>query len=464
MSTYSLQVPDGLKANHCEKPGCDYREVPIRYIMPQILEDEVRTTSFKLPDKNIMYYTVFDDGNAEMYIRMLKDHESLVSLNGSVPALQAAQKQFRVAHAAYAAIKRPNNPTTAQVALAATRLDERKAAHKALQVIYSTAFSQFRRLLDGAAKERWDNIDKEVHEDDSHTALDGTTVDKKKYRSWKSFEFCLDKHKEFVFANDAADQTRRYLQQGIRKPFEVKIKYFMQRVQAINRNLPFMPCLALYSEATEETVPTNIPLNGTEICDVILRSLTSEWQAQYKVSTGQATPTKPEKLLKQLEAIEKIMDQKAKDKNPHKKDSPAKSGKSGTSSEKRRSSTGPGNSPRVHKKQKTEKFCNRCKDKGGRYQTHNTNDCAKYNADLTPNKSYGSNYTKSKNQDSGGGKGKSHNKKWGNDKQQISHVTAALDKVKKQMKKLKKSSGMKRKRHSRHHSSSDESSSGSDSL
>ena len=100
MSTYSLRVPDGLKANHCEKPGSDYREVPIRYIMPQILEDEVRTTSFKLPDRNIMKYTVFDDGNAEMYIRMLKDHESLVSLNGSVPALQAAQKQFRVAHAA----------------------------------------------------------------------------------------------------------------------------------------------------------------------------------------------------------------------------------------------------------------------------------------------------------------------------------------------------------------------------
>ena len=78
MSTYSLQVPDGLKSNHCEKPGSDYREVPIRYIMPQILEDEVRTTNIKLPDRNILSLTVFDDGNAEMYIRMLKDHENLM--------------------------------------------------------------------------------------------------------------------------------------------------------------------------------------------------------------------------------------------------------------------------------------------------------------------------------------------------------------------------------------------------
>ena len=72
MSTYSLQVPEGLKANHCEKPGSSYSDVPIRYIMPQISEDEVRTTSIKLPDRNIMKLIVFDNGTAEMYIRMLK--------------------------------------------------------------------------------------------------------------------------------------------------------------------------------------------------------------------------------------------------------------------------------------------------------------------------------------------------------------------------------------------------------
>ena len=50
------------------------------------------------------------------------------------------------------------------------------------------------------------------------------------------------------------------------------------------------------------------------------------------------------------------------------------------------------------------------------------------------------------------------------DKQSISHLTATLDKMKKQMKKMKKSHGKKRKRHSRHHRSGDESSSGSKSA
>ena len=36
---------------------------------------------------------------------------------------------------------------------------------------------------------------------------------------------------------------------------------------------------------------------------------------------------------------------------------------------------GSGDSPRVPKKQRSEKICNRCKDHGGAYTTHNTSDC-----------------------------------------------------------------------------------------
>jgi len=58
------------------------------------------------------------------------------------------------------------------------------------------------------------------------------------------------------------------LQQGIPEPFEVRIKFFMQRLQAINRDLAFMPCLALYTQSSSKVVPTNIPFNGTELCDI----------------------------------------------------------------------------------------------------------------------------------------------------------------------------------------------------
>ena len=141
------------------------------------------------------------------------------------------------------------------------------------------------------------------------------------------------------------------------------------------------------------------------MCDIIVRSLPSDWQAQYKVSNGQDIPTKPELLVRQLEAIKKIMDHKPTDKIPR-KESPGKSGKYDRGSEKRRSNNGPGTSPRIPKKQKSEKFCNRCKDKGGRYQTHNTNDCAKYYADGTLKKSFGAKYTRGKGSEGGKGKPK----------------------------------------------------------
>ena len=67
------------------------------------------------------------------------------------------------------------------------------------------------------------------------------------------------------------------------------------------------------------------------------------------MGNGQVTPTRPDKLLKQLETIEKIMDHKTKDKISQKKESPAKSGKNERGSEKCRSNDGPGNSPRVPK-------------------------------------------------------------------------------------------------------------------
>ena len=141
------------------------------------------------------------------------------------------------------------------------------------------------------------------------------------------------------------------------------------------------------------------------------------------------------------------MDQKRKEKDTlTKKESTAKSPrKKGKGSEKRRSN-GSGDSSRIPKKQRTEKFCNRCKDHGGAHTTHNTSDCNRFKADGTPSKEYG---TKSANSKKGkDGKDKSYKGGW--DKQSISHLTAELGSVKKELKKLKKSYGKKRKRHSRH--------------
>ena len=125
MSTYSLQVPDGPKPHHCERPGSDYRELSIRFIMPPVSEKEIRTVTIKLPDGNRQILTVFDNGNAEMYIRTMKDHENLVSLNGSSVNTKEALMILKQKHVSFMAANAVANPTPSQRA-DIDRLKDRK--------------------------------------------------------------------------------------------------------------------------------------------------------------------------------------------------------------------------------------------------------------------------------------------------------------------------------------------------
>ena len=260
-------------------------------------------------------------------------------------------------------------------------------------------------------------------------------------RSWATLDLCIEKHKLQVFQIDAADEQRRYLSKGVRKPFEVKIRWFMMRVKAMNRDLALMPCLATYTQASKVVVPTNVPFNGAEMCGIIIHCLPQDWQTQYREQCGQTNQTKTCDLRIQLEAIELAMNQTRKEKDTStKKDLTANPGKNGKGSEKHRSN-GSSDSVHIPKKQRTDKFCNRCKDKGGAHNTHNTGDCNRYKADGTPNKKYGAKSGFSKK----GKDGKDKSYKGGRDKQTISHLTAKLDSLEKKYKKLKKSHGKKRK-------------------
>ena len=173
MSTYSLQVPDGLKPHHFERPGGDYSDVPIRYIMTQISEEDIRKTSIRLPDGNKLLVTVYSDENAEMYLRMLRDHENLATVNGSKKCIEEANATLRTAYNAYKPTKAVVTPNPTEKALLISQKKEWTDAQLVCRDIAATAFSLFRRMLDGTAKEQWDMIDNEVHRDITHSDLQG---------------------------------------------------------------------------------------------------------------------------------------------------------------------------------------------------------------------------------------------------------------------------------------------------
>ena len=189
---------------------------------------------------------------------------------------------------------------------------------------------------------------------------------------------------------------------------------------AMNRDLALMPCLAIKTQTSPEVVPNNVPFNGAEMCGIIIRSLPQDWQTQYRVVNGHKNrnhQTKIHALIIDLEAIEKVMDQKRKEKDTlTKKESTAKSPrKNEKGSGKRGSAVGMVQvTLRIPKKQHTDKFCNHhCKEHGGAHTTHNTSDCNCYKADGAPNKEYGTKSRFSKK----GKDGKDKSYKGGRDKQ-----------------------------------------------
>jgi len=270
--------------------------------------------------------TFLFDENSRIYLLTVRDqNDNLVILDGSKKSISISQKLIKRTYTLYSTTKAVVDPTSEETAKLVTQKKDWRVTRKCREIA-STAFSLFRRLLDGTAKEQW---------------------------------------------------------------------------EMIIRDSPLMPCLVLNTQTSKEIVPT--------MCDIIIRSLLPDGKTQLKVSyNGKLNQTSVIKLLIQFEAIEKAMDQKRKDKDSQKKESPAKSGKNGKGSEKHRSNDGPSDSYHIPNKQRAEKICNRCKDYGGRHDTHNTSDCKRYNANGTPNEEFGSNFPKS--DDSKGGMDKPYKK------------------------------------------------------
>jgi hypothetical protein len=244
---------------------------------------------------------------------------------------------------------------------------------------------------------------------------------------------CIELHKLTVLPADAAEKQRFYVQQVVRKPQRVTIRQYMSRMGVLNDYIAHLPLIYYSSKAVASTVKGNVIFGDGELASIILASTPQTWQNQYNL-THSTVPESPRALLPDLENIERVMNERYAEKQKAKgKSKSDKPDGGGNPSPKKRSSGG--SSERVPKKVRSEKFCQRCKTHGGPHQTHNTNDCRKYDKDGKP-----LGKTPGKPSDSA----KPH-KKFGGDKQ-MAYMTAMFESIQKGLKKQKKGS-KKRKKH-----------------
>jgi len=293
-------------------------------------------------------------------------------------------------------------------------------------------FDLVHQLLIGEARTQWDKIVKEMFDRDTWVGVNGKTHKGPRVWTWKSLTDCIELHKLTVLPADAAEKQCFYLQQAVRKPQRITIRQYMLRMGVLNDYIAYLPSIYYSSKAVASTVKGNVIFGDGELANIILALTPQTWQNQYNL-THSTVLESPRALLPGLENIERVMNERYAEKQKAKGKSKAKPDGGGNPSPKKCSSGG-SSSERVPKKVCSKKFCQRCKTHGVPHQTHNTNDCRKYDKDGKP---LGA--TPGKPSDS-----KKPHKKCGGDKQ-MAYMTAMFESIQKGLKKQKKGSKKRKK-------------------
>ena len=452
-----LKSPEGLKDHECEKGNLSHRP-PIPYVPPTDLlpaTSKIETIKIKVSDGTTVSMKIFSVGSPEEYLSHIMAVLHLIDRKGLREQSSTFYGEMKNATAALKALKkrkareskendREADDEQSDEVSEADKLEEsqsqdifKDAKAKYVKAIEAT-YEVMRSLLAGDPQTQWDRIVKEMHEGDSWAGPDGKEHQGSRLRCNKAFSDCLELHKLTVFSPDAAERQRYYIQQGIRKPQRASVRQFIQRMQQLSGYLEFLPTLKNSSRAVATTKKGNVPFEAADLASVILAALPLSWQNQYNL-THSTVPESPRVLTPELENIERVMKERDGEKHKSKEKAAVANPTKGKSN---KGSPKGGSSKQAPKKAKTEKFCQRCKTHGGSYNTHNTNECRRYDKDGKPTGQFGSKSSeKHKPFKKGGEKG-------------LAYMTSMLEAIAKGQKKAAKKGKKRKKRDYRDDSSS----------
>ena len=165
----------------------------------------------------------------------------------------------------------------------------------------------------GEARTQWDKITLEMHSKDPWVSLNGESHSGLCRPTWASFMECMELHKLTIFAVDTTETQRYYMQQSVKKPQRVPVCQYMARMGLLNDYLACLPTVKDSCKAVEDTKRVNVPFDEADLASIILKSLPPTWLNQYDLNHT-PLPKSLRQLLLDLEAIERVMNEKHNEK------------------------------------------------------------------------------------------------------------------------------------------------------
>ena len=95
--------------------------------------------------------------------------------------------------------------------------------------------------------------------------------------SRESFDNCVMFHLLTVFPNNAAEQEKYYLSNVLKKPQQVGIRQFVQRVEQLNAYIVQLPCWYYSPSYITGMMPANIPFIEADLASHALRMCPHQW-------------------------------------------------------------------------------------------------------------------------------------------------------------------------------------------
>ncbi len=177
---------------------------------------------------------------------------------------------------------------------------------------------------------------------------------------WISFMDCIELHKLTVFPADAAEKQHYYMQQMIKKPQRVMVRQFVSRMGVLNDYPAYLPPVFDLLMAIAGTKKMNVLFDEADLARIVLNLVPSSWVNQYNMMHS-TLPKNPRALLNNLEAIERVMDEKHSTSLKAKTKEASAASTAAKGSSKKHSASGSSGELQVPKKARPSKFCQHCK-------------------------------------------------------------------------------------------------------
>ena len=161
----------------------------------------------------------------------------------------------------------------------------------------------------GETRTQWDKITLEMHSKDPWFGVNRESHSGPCRRTWSSIMDCIELHKLTIFAVDATEMQCYYMQQSMKKPQCVPVHQYMARMGLLNEYLAYLPTVKDSPMAVEDTKKGIVPFDEADLASIILKLLPPVWLNQYNMNHV-TLPKSPRQLLLDLEAIERIMNEK----------------------------------------------------------------------------------------------------------------------------------------------------------